>query len=126
VAADLAGFRTAGETIMFFAVDGHLAGFIGVADPIKSTTRQAITELKPSGMHIVVVTGDSATTAAVGRQVGIDDVKAEVLPEDKYRQLQALQRSGRIGAMAGDGINDAPHSHRPTCASRRARERISR
>jgi len=109
VAADVAGFRTAGETIMFLAVDGRFAGFIGVADPIKSTTRQAITELKALGLHIVVVTGDNAATAAaVARQVGVDDVKAEVLPEDKYREVQALQRAGRIVAMAGDGINDAP------------------
>ncbi len=109
VAADVAGFRTAGETVMFLAVDGHLAGYIGVADPIKPTTRQAIAELKASGIHIVVVTGDNAATAAaVAKQVGIEDVKAEVLPEDKYAQVQALQRAGRIVAMAGDGINDAP------------------
>ena len=109
VAADVAGFRAAGETVMFLAVDGRLAGFIGVADPIKPTTRQAIAELKASGIHIVVVTGDNAATAAaVAKQVGVEDVKAEVLPEDKYRQVQALQRAGRIVAMAGDGINDAP------------------
>lgn len=109
VATQVAGFRAAGETVMFLAVDGRFAGYIGVADPIKPTTRQAIAELKASGLHIVVVTGDNAATAtAVARQVGIEDVKAEVLPEDKYRQVQALQRSGRIVAMAGDGVNDAP------------------
>jgi heavy metal translocating P-type ATPase len=109
VAAEVAGFRASGETVMFLAIDGRLAGFIGVADPIKPTTRQAIAELKDSGIHIVVVTGDNAATAAaVAKQVGIDDVKAEVLPEDKYRQVQDLQRAGRIVAMAGDGINDAP------------------
>jgi heavy metal translocating P-type ATPase len=109
VSAAVAEFRAAGETVMFLAVDGQLGGFIGVADPIKPTTRQAIAELKASGIHIVVVTGDSAATAAaVAKQVGIEDVKAEVLPEDKYRQVQALQRAGRIVAMAGDGINDAP------------------
>jgi heavy metal translocating P-type ATPase len=109
VAADVAGFRAAGETVMFLAVDGRLAGFIGVADPVKPTTRQAIAELQASGLHIVVVTGDNAATAAaVAKQVGIEDVKAEVLPEDKYRQIQALQRAGHIVAMAGDGINDAP------------------
>jgi P-type Cu2+ transporter len=102
-------FRAAGETVMFLAVDGQLGGFIGVADPIKPTTRRAIAELQASGIHIVVVTGDSAATAAaVAKQVGIEDVKAEVLPEDKYRQVQALQRAGHIVAMAGDGINDAP------------------
>jgi Cu2+-exporting ATPase len=94
---------------MFLAVDGRFAGFIGVADPIKPTARQAIAELKASGLHIVVVTGDnSATAAAVARQVGIEDVKSEVLPEDKYHQVQVLQRAGRIVAMAGDGVNDAP------------------
>jgi heavy metal translocating P-type ATPase len=108
-AADVAGFRAAGETVMFLAVDGRFAGLIGVADPIKPTTRQAITELKAAGLHIVLVTGDSAATAAaVANQVGIDDVRAEVLPEDKYRQVQALQHAGRTVAMAGDGINDAP------------------
>jgi Cu2+-exporting ATPase len=109
VSAAVGEFRAAGETVMFVAVDGRLAGFIGVADPIKPSTRQAIAELKASGIHIVVVTGDSAATAAaVAKQVGIEDVKAEVLPEDKYAQVQALQRAGRIVAMAGDGINDAP------------------
>ena len=109
VASDVAGFRAAGETVMFLALDGRFAGFIGVADPIKPTTHQAIAELKASGLHIVLVTGDNAATAAaVARQVGIEDVKAEVLPQDKYAQVQALQRAGRIVAMAGDGVNDAP------------------
>ena len=109
VATDVAAFRATGETVMFLAVDGRLAGYIGVADPIKPTTRQAIAELQDLGLHIVVVTGDNPATAmAVARQVGIEDVRADVLPEDKYRQVQALQRSGRIVAMAGDGVNDAP------------------
>jgi heavy metal translocating P-type ATPase len=109
VAAEVARFRAAGETVMFLAVDGLFAGFIGVADSIKPSTRQAIAELKASGLHIVVLTGDNAATAAaVARQVGIEDVKAEVLPEDKYRHVQALQRAGHIVAMAGDGVNDAP------------------
>ena len=109
VATDVAVLCAAGETVMFLAVDGHLAGLIGVADPIKPTTRQAIAELQAAGLHIVVVTGDNpATAAAVARQVGIEDVKSEVLPADKYRQVQALQRAGRIVAMAGDGVNDAP------------------
>jgi len=109
MARDVAAFRATGETVMFLAVDGRLAGYIGVADPIKPTTRQAIAELKALGLHVVVVTGDNAATAmAVARQVDIEDVKAEVLPEDKYRQVQALQRSGRTVAMAGDGVNDAP------------------
>ena len=109
VAAGVADFRATGETVMFLAIDARLAGFVGVADPIKPTTRQAIIDLKESGVHIVMVTGDNAATAAaVARQVGIEDVKAEVPPEDKYRQVQDLQRAGRIVAMAGDGINDAP------------------
>jgi Cu2+-exporting ATPase len=109
VTTDVAAFRAKGETVMFLALDGAFAGFVGVADPIKATTGQAIAELKASGLHIVVVTGDNAATAlAVARQVGIEDVKADVLPEDKYRQVQALQREGRIVAMAGDGVNDAP------------------
>src|SRR5665213_2383246 len=109
VAADVAGFRASGETVMFLAIDGRLAGFIGVADTIKPSARQGIAELKASGLHIVLVTGDSAATAAaVAKQVGIEDLKAEVMPEDKYRQVQALQHAGHIVAMAGDGINDAP------------------
>ena len=101
--------RELGQTVMFLAVDGKLGGIVSVADPIKETTRHAITELKASGIKIVVLTGDNAATAAaVARQLGIDDVRAEVLPEDKYRQVQALQAQGRIVAMAGDGVNDAP------------------
>jgi Cu2+-exporting ATPase len=109
VTADVSGHRNDGETVMFLAVEDRLAGYIGVADPIKPSTRQAIAELRASGLRIVVLTGDNAATAAaVARQVGIDEVKADVLPEDKYHQVQALQRSGRIVAMAGDGVNDAP------------------
>ena len=109
VVTDVAGHRARGETVMFLAVDGRFAGYLGVADPIKPTTRRAIDELTASGLHIVLVTGDHAATAsAVARQVGIEDVRADVLPEDKYRQVQALQSAGRIVAMAGDGVNDAP------------------
>jgi Cu2+-exporting ATPase len=94
---------------MLVAVDGQFAGLIGVSDPIKATTHQAIAALKASGLRIVVVTGDNAVTAAfVANQVGIEDVKAGVLPADKYLQVKELQRAGRIVAMAGDGINDAP------------------
>ena len=109
VTTEVTGFRSSGETVMFLAVDGRFAGYLGVADPTKATTREAIAGLKASGLHIVVVTGDNAATAtAVAKQVGIDDVKADVLPADKYRQVQALQHAGHIVAMAGDGINDAP------------------
>ena len=80
-----------------------------MADPIKSTTQEAIAALRAAGLRIVVLTGDNATTAAaVGRQLGLDEVKAEVLPQDKYKQVQELQKQGRIVAMAGDGVNDAP------------------
>ncbi len=109
VSAAVEGFRALGETVMFLAVDGRLAGFIGVADPIKPTARRAIAELTKAGIRIIVVTGDNlATAAAVAQQVGVLDVKAEVLPRDKYRQVQDLQRAGHVVAMAGDGINDAP------------------
>ena len=98
-----------GQTVMVLGVDGQLAGLIGVADPIKATSREAVAQLRASGMKIVMLTGDnSATAAAVGQAVGIDEVHAEVLPQDKHRHVQALQQQGRIVAMAGDGVNDAP------------------
>jgi Cu2+-exporting ATPase len=107
--ADIAQFHAVGETVMLVAVDGQFAGLIGVSDPLKATARQAIAALNASGLRIVVVTGDNAVTAAyVAKQVGIEDVKAGVLPADKYLQVKDLQRAGRIVAMAGDGINDAP------------------
>jgi heavy metal translocating P-type ATPase len=108
-AADIAQFHAVGETVMLVAVDGQFAGLLGVSDPIKATARQAIATLKASGLRIVVVTGDNAATAAfVAKQVGIEEVVAGVLPADKYLQVKELQRAGRIVAMAGDGINDAP------------------
>jgi P-type Cu2+ transporter len=101
--------RALGQTVMFVAVERKLAGLISVADPIKATSREAIERLRQSGLHVVVLTGDNATTAAaVAKQLGIDDVKAEVLPQDKYRHVKELQQQGHIVAMAGDGINDAP------------------
>jgi P-type E1-E2 ATPase len=101
VEIEVARFRAAGETVMFLAVDGRLAGYVGVADPIKPTSRQAIAELKAAGIRIVLVTGDNAATApSVAKQVGIEDVNADVLPKDKYAQVRALQRAGRIVAMA--------------------------
>ena len=101
--------RELGQTVMFVAIDNRLAGLISVADPIKSTTLEAIGQLRASGLRIVVLTGDNATTAAaVAKQLGLDEVKAEVMPEDKYKEVQALQKQGRIVAMAGDGVNDAP------------------
>ena len=101
--------RADGQTVMFVAVDGKAAGVIGVADPIKATTPEAIRELHEEGIRVVMLTGDSRTTAAVvARKLGIDEVIAEVLPHDKGNQIKRLQEQGRFVAMAGDGINDAP------------------
>jgi len=101
--------RREGHTIMFVAVDGQPAGLLGVADPIKSTTPEAIHALRAHGVQIVMLTGDSRTTAeAVARTVGIDHVEAEVLPAQKGDVVRDLQTQGHIVAMAGDGINDAP------------------
>ncbi|MDR6383782.1 copper-transporting P-type ATPase [Paraburkholderia caribensis] len=101
--------REAGQTVMYLAIDGELAGYIGVADPVKGTTPEAVRQLKATGVRIVMLTGDNEVTAhAVAASLALDDVKAGVLPEDKYRHVQELQKSGRIVAMAGDGVNDAP------------------
>ena len=101
--------RAMGQTVMFVAVGQKFAGLISVADTIKPESREAIRLLHADGVKIVMLTGDNATTArAVAVTLGIDVVHAEVLPEDKYRHVQALQQQGRIVAMAGDGINDAP------------------
>jgi Cu+-exporting ATPase len=101
--------RGNGETMMFVAVDGVAAGLIGVADRLKATTVEAIRALHGEGLRIVMLTGDSRVTAdAVARQVGIDAVEAEVLPEQKAAVVKRLQGEGRRVAMAGDGINDAP------------------
>lgn len=103
------GLRAQGQTVMFVGIDNRLVGLISVADPIKAGSREAIQQLHAAGIKVVMLTGDNATTAhAVARQLGIDVVKAEVLPEDKFRHVQQLQQQGRIVAMAGDGINDAP------------------
>ncbi|MEO5659352.1 MAG: heavy metal translocating P-type ATPase, partial [Polaromonas sp.] len=97
------------QSVMFLAIDGKAAGLVSVADPIKPTAARAITELKAAGIRIVLLTGDNAATAAaVALQLGIDDVKANVMPGDKYQHVQTLQAAGHIVAMAGDGVNDAP------------------
>src|SRR5262245_4919633 len=101
--------RRTGQTVMFVAVDGALAGLAGVADPIKPTTADAIKALHADGLRIVMLTGDSRTTAdAVAARLQIDEVHAEVLPGDKREVVRRLQREGRLVAMAGDGVNDAP------------------
>ena len=101
--------RTEGQTAMFVVADGKVVGIIGVADPVKETTAEAIRQLHEEGLRIVMLTGDSRTTAmAVAKTLGIDDVIAEVLPAQKADAIKKLQGEGRIVAMAGDGINDAP------------------
>jgi Cu+-exporting ATPase len=101
--------RREGHTAMFVAIDNRAAGLVTVSDPIKQSTREAIEILHQEGIKIVMLTGDSRTTAeAVARQLGIDQVKAEVLPDQKVNVVKRLQAEGRIVAMAGDGINDAP------------------
>jgi Cu+-exporting ATPase len=101
--------RKDGASVMFLAVDGQLAGAVAVADPIKSTTLPALNELRAAGLHIVMASGDAQATAeAVGRTLGIDDVRGEVRPQDKAALVQELKAQGRRVAMAGDGINDAP------------------
>ena len=101
--------RAEGQTVMLIAIDGKAAGLIGVADPIKDSTAEAIRDLHAEGIRIVMLTGDSHVTAkAVAGKLGIDQVHAEVLPEQKAELIKQLQAEGRIVAMAGDGINDAP------------------
>ena len=102
-------YRTEGQTVMFAAVDGKPAGLVSVADPIKETTPEAIRRLHAEGLKIVMLTGDNETTArAVADKVGIDEVHADVSPEDKHRIVSELQKNGARVAMCGDGINDAP------------------
>jgi Cu+-exporting ATPase len=101
--------RREGQTVMLVAVDGQLAGLVAVADPIRATTPEAIRLLHEAGMRVIMLTGDSRTTAeAAARKLGIDEVIAEVLPQQKHEVVKRLQGEGRVVAMAGDGINDAP------------------
>lgn len=101
--------RRLGQTVVFSAVNGSLAGAIGIADPIKKSTRQALRDLKEQGLRLLMVTGDNrATAAAIADQLGIEEFQAEVLPDQKSEVIRKLQAQGRTVAMAGDGINDAP------------------
>jgi len=101
--------RRNGQTVIFVAIDGQPAGLLGIADPIKSSASQALRDLKAEGLRLVMLTGDSRATAeAVARSLGIEEYEAGVLPEKKAEVIQRLQNEGRIVAMAGDGINDAP------------------
>jgi Cu+-exporting ATPase len=109
MAARAEQLRADGQTVMFLAIDGKLAGLLGVADPIKASSPEAIAALHAAGVRIVMLTGDSATTAqAVASKLGIDELRAEVLPDQKADEIKRLQAQGRFVAMAGDGINDAP------------------
>jgi Cu+-exporting ATPase len=106
-AADM--WRRDGHTVVFVAIDGRAAGLLAIADPIKITTAEAIRALHAEGLHVVMLTGDNRTTAeAVARQIGIDDVRAQVSPSEKAAVIRALQDTGARVAMTGDGINDAP------------------
>jgi P-type Cu+ transporter len=101
--------RSEGQTVMFIAVDGKAAGLIGVADPVKETTPEALRQLQREGIEVVMLTGDNRVTAeAVAKRLGIERVQAEVLPDQKSEVVKRLQAEGRVVAMAGDGINDAP------------------
>jgi P-type E1-E2 ATPase len=101
--------RAKSATVIFVALKGKLAGFVAIADPIKQTTPEALGALREAGVRIVMLTGDGNTTAqAVGRELKIDEVVAEVFPEDKAKIVQRLRSEGRVVAMAGDGVNDAP------------------
>ena len=107
--ADAEALRQDGTTAVFAAIDGRLAGVLGIADPIKPTTPEAVRALQADGVRLVMMTGDNRTTAlAVAKRLGIDDVEAEVLPQDKAKVVQKLRAEGRVVAMAGDGVNDAP------------------
>lgn len=101
--------RVDGATVIFTAVEGRVCGLLAIADPIKETTEAAITALQKDGIRVVMLTGDNRTSAeAVARKLHIDEVEAEVLPEDKAKTVQRLKDKGRVVAMAGDGVNDAP------------------
>ena len=101
--------RRDGATAIFVAINGKAAGVIAIADPVKTSTQQALNDLKAEGLRIVMLTGDNRTTAeAVARRLGITEIEADVLPDQKGATIERLRKQGRVVAMAGDGINDAP------------------
>ena len=109
LAATADELRREGGTALFLAIDGRPGGVISVADPVKATTPSALESLRAAGVHIVMLTGDNQTTAgAVARKLGIDEFQGDVLPEDKHRIVRELRAQGKVVAMAGDGVNDAP------------------
>ncbi len=109
LATQAEALRAEGASVMYLAVDNHLAGLLAVSDPIKDTTPEALKSLHDAGIRVIMATGDGLTTAqAVGRRLGIDEVHGEVRPADKLVLIEKLQRAGHVVAMAGDGINDAP------------------
>ncbi|CAN5121379.1 heavy metal translocating P-type ATPase [soil metagenome] len=109
LAAQADELRKDGATAIFMAVDGQLAAVLTIADPIKPTTHEAVTALREAGIRVVMLTGDNRTTAtAIARQLGIDEIEAEVLPEDKSAVVKRFRAEGHVVAMAGDGVNDAP------------------
>jgi Cu+-exporting ATPase len=109
LAAEAEGYRAKSATVIFVGIDKRLAGFVAIADPVKATTPAALAALRAAGVRIVMLTGDGKTTAeAVGKELGIDEVIAEVFPEDKAKVVQRLKSEGKVVAMAGDGVNDAP------------------
>jgi P-type Cu+ transporter len=107
--AEAERLRSEGATAIFVGVEGQTVGVIAIADPIKATSAEAVSELKAQGVRLVMMTGDNRTTAlAVAKKLGIDEVEADVLPQDKARVVEKLRAQGRVVAMAGDGVNDAP------------------
>jgi Cu+-exporting ATPase len=109
LAGEAETLRSEGATVIFVAIDGRLGGLLAIADPIKPTTPAAVRALGEAGVRIVMLTGDNKTTAqAVARKLGINEVEAEILPEDKGKVVARLRKEGRVVAMAGDGVNDAP------------------
>lgn len=106
---DVDRLRADAQTVMYLAVDGKLAGYLAVSDPVKASTPEAVRLLRGSGIKIIMVTGDNPVTAnAVAKALTLDGVEAGVLPQDKYKFVQKLQQQGHVVAMAGDGVNDAP------------------